>query len=397
MSNFTSAQLLLWGLKKTVANQLSRSQILATMWKKSAGSSVNSTGTLPLEMLSKQEIYAKVAEGKGPGMFLKMNQGFSYAKELIKFYRHGVSAVWQNNKKVKQLRRTKYKLMGQLDKGGEDSELVVPPFKPLCNFMAQTLYMNLVENRSLAENTASDVIRADKPPAKIMDEKLFLMTRSEFQLLKRTPGDFVKIPMFAVIMVIFAEMTPVVCYAFPEVTPSTCVLPSILPRVWNSKAGKKLRATVTLESAAPLEDYSMKTAYNLPLDHVHLLVDVLRLKSKYIPLKMYPESVLRGRLQNYYNYLIVDNYYLTGLNGGGNLWGLDASELVVACLERNLVDDIDGLVKIQKVGTVEEKRAEQERLQMKLFQSVANFHNCNVGYLAIGHLLEEPVEKWKDM
>lgn len=389
MSNFSS-QLFLWGLKKSFAAQLSRSQVLASLWKKSGGSSVNSPGTLPLEILSKEEIYANVAKEKGTSRLLKVNQGFSYAKELIKFYRHGVAAVWQNNKKVKELRRRKYKLTGQLDRAGADTAVALPRFASLCTSMAQTLYMNFVENKNLAENTATDVVRTDKAPAKVMDESLFLVTRGEFQLLKRTPGDFAKIPVFAVVAAIFAEMTPVICYAFPEITPSTCVLPSILPRVWNAKAGKKLRALITHESAAPLGDYAMKTAYNLPLDHVHLLAAVLRLKSKYIPLRMYPESVLRGRLQNYYNYLMVDNYYLSGLNGGGNLWGLNISELVVACLERNLVDDIDALVKIQSLGTEAEKRGEIERLQLKLFQSVANFHNCNIGYLAIGHLLPVP-------
>lgn len=391
MSKFASL-LFLWGtLKKAFSDQVSRSQILTSLWQKTDAKTINSPGTLPLEILSKEQIYEKVAKQKGSaGPLLKMNQGFSYAKELVKFYRHGVLSVWQNNKKMKQIRKKKFKIGGQLENSGQETAISLPNFNELTKHMAQALYMNFVENRTKAENTSSDVVRADNTVTKVLDHGLFQLTRAEYQLLRRTPSDFAKIPMFAILVTIFMEMTPVVCYAFPEVTPSTCVLPSIVPRIWNSKSGKKLRATVTKETVSSLDDYAVKTAFNLPLEHVHLLADTLRLKSKYIPSSLYPESVLRDRLQDYYNYLTVDNYYLSGLNGDGNLWGLNISELILACLARNLVDDIEGLVKIQSLGAAEEKREELERLRLKLFQFIVNFQQCNIGYLAIGHLLPQP-------
>lgn len=383
--------LFLWNIpKKTFADQAARSQILTTLWSRQNGSSINSTGTLPLEIPTKTEIYAAVAKEKGElASFLKVSQGLNYAKQLVRFYRHGVSVVWENNKKMRELRKNKYKLTNCLDKLGNDTSVTLPRFSVLTKNMAQALYINFVENRTKTENTTSGVVRNDVVPLTV-DENLFLLTRAEFQLLRRTPSDFAKIPLFAVLAAIFMEMTPVLCYAFPEVTPSTCVLPSILPRIWNSKSGKQLRATITADSAGVLDDYAVKTAYNLPIQHVQLLADALRLKSKYVPLRLYPESVLRERLQNYYNYLTVDNYYLSGSNGDGNVWNLDTSELVMACLERNLVDDIDELVKIQSLGSVQAKLDEIEKLRLKLFQAVANLQQCNVGYLAIGHLLPQP-------
>lgn len=383
--------LFLWNIpKKTFADQAARSQILTTLWSRQNGSSINSTGTLPLEIPTKTEIYAAVAKEKGElASFLKVSQGLNYAKQLVRFYRHGVSVVWENNKKMREIRKNKYKLTNCLDKLGNDTSVTLPRFSVLTKNMAQALYINFVENRTKTENTASGVVRNDVVPLTV-DENLFLLTRAEFQLLRRTPSDFAKIPLFAVLAAIFMEMTPVLCYAFPEVTPSTCVLPSILPRIWNSKSGKQLRATITADSAGVLDDYAVKTAYNLPIKHVQLLADALRLKSKYVPLRLYPESVLRERLQNYYNYLTVDNYYLSGSNGDGNVWNLDTSELVMACLERNLVDDIDELVKIQSLGSVQAKLDEIEKLRLKLFQAVANLQQCNVGYLAIGHLLPQP-------
>lgn len=391
------SKLFTWNLpRKAFTDQASKSQILSSLWSVKNGTSINSTGTLPLEIPTKDEIYANVAENRGNNAkFLKMTQGLSYAKELVKFYRHGVSVVWENNKKVRSLRKKQFKVVNVLDNKGNQVSTPLPRFNRLLKEMAQALYINFVENRTKAEKTTGEVVRTDSVPVKF-DPELFLVSRAEFQLLRRTPSDFAKIPLFAVLAAIFMEMTPLLCYAIPEVTPLTCVLPSIIPRIWNSKSGKKLRQEV--QNVGDLDDFALKTAYNLPLRHVHLLADTLRLKSKYVPVKFYPESVLRDRLQNYYNYLTVDNYYLSGLNGDGNIWNLDTSELVLAALERNLVEDIDEFVKIQSSGTIEARLRELEVLKLKLFQSVVNLQQNNVGYLAIGHLLPEPetsVVKWR--
>lgn len=394
MSSKLLSLLFVWGtLKSAFTGQMARSQILASLWKTSKGQTINSTGTLPLSISSKDEIFQRIAHDQGAkAPLLKMRQGFGYAKELVKFYKHGISVVWENNKKVRQIRRTKYKIDGQLDRKGDETAISLPSFTEVTKVMAQALYMNFVENKTSAEHTKSDVVRTDQQAPKLVGDGLFLLTRAEYQLLNRTPGDFAKIPLFAVLATIFVEMTPVLCYVFPEVTPSTCVLPSILPRIWNVKASKKLQKTVTAESVGLLDDYAVKTAYNLPVEHVYLLVETLRLKSKYIPLSLYPEKVLRNRLQDYYNYLTVDNYYLSGLNGDGNLWGLDNLELVLACLERNLIEDLNAFVKVQSLGLAEAKVEELEKLRLKLFQSIANFQTSNIGYLAMGHLLPQPKE-----
>lgn len=389
--------LFVWGnLQKLFAAQSAKSQILTSLWKQSSGDSVNSPGTLPMDIASKEEIYAEVAAKNGPSTFLKVSQGVSYAKELIKFYKHGVSVVWQNNKKARHLRRQKYKTR-EMNHAGDTVDVILPSFPRLTKSMSQTLYMNFIENRTNNENTASEVVRAGEV-ARTYDNDIFRISRAEYQLLRRTPRDFIKIPMFAVLSTIFMEMTPILCYAFPEVTPSTCVLPSILPRIWSDKAGQRLRTEISAHVQS-VEDYAAKTAYNMPLKHVQMLADVLKLKSKYIPLTMYPESVLRARLQDYYNYLMVDNYYLSGLNGDGNVWDLDIQELVRACLERNLVEDIGGLVKTQSLGSREARLEQLELLRLKLFELVVNFQRCNIGYLAIGHMLPAPdvqtIQGWR--
>ncbi|KAM9924500.1 hypothetical protein OXX59_004490 [Metschnikowia pulcherrima] len=388
--------------QKQLLSQINRSPLLQSLWANQNGTAVNSPSTLPLDMRSKDEIYKNVNmqnAGKS-GMEIKAKQGFAYAKELMKFYKHGVSAVWQNNKKVRKLKNEGYKLSGSLDRAGKEQAIKIANSEALTKYMAQAIYMNLMENRAEKDATTGDVIRADRALEACVSPRLFNMSRAEFQMIRRTPRDFMKIPMFAVIFTIFMEMTPVFCYAFPEVTPSTCVLPSILPRIWRSEPLQKLQSEVTEAKIGPVDDYVMKTAFNMPLEHVRLVCASLRLKTKYIPNSLFPEFVLRKRLHDHFNYLSVDNYYLSGLNGDGNVWDLSVQELVSACLERNLVPDCKQLVEILSKGPLEKRTDALDELRLKLVRFIADFGSANVGYLAAGHLLESPdtkmVRNWRN-
>ena len=169
---------------------------------------------------------------------------------------------------------------------------------------------------------------------------IFNLTREQFQLYKRTPNDYYKIPLFALVCLIFEELTPVLCYMIPEITPSTCILPNILPRVWNPNAIGKMKSLNQNLDENSMIDLSLKTSYNLDIEHVRLLSQSLRLVSRYIPPQFYPDGYLRDKLQDYYNYIVIDNFYLSGLNGDGNMWNLNDQELVLACLERNLIQNI---------------------------------------------------------
>lgn len=394
--------LLVYGqLRKQFLQAVNRSALLKSLWSQQTAQSVNVPSTLPLHMLLKLEIYLQVAENnKGKSSVeVKARQGFAYAKQLMIFYKHGVSAVWKNQKKVRALKNLSFQVPGSLDRTGREVAIKISGPRPLTKFLAQQLYMNLMENTAEMNATRGDVVKAGVVTEPSYSENLFKMSRADFQLLRRTPPDFLKIPLFAVIFTIFMEMTPVLCYAFPEVTPLTCVLPLLLPRIWRTQPMKQLESNTTQAEIGLVEDYLMKTAYNLPAEHVRLLCTSLRLKTKYIPTLLFPEFVLRQRLHDYFNYLSVDNYYLSGLNGDGNVWNLDTQELVLACLERNLVNDCKALVEKLSTGPLGERTEALDELRFKLLRFVADFRSTNVGYLGVAHLLEKPdvmaIQKWR--
>lgn len=352
-------------------------------------------------MESKDAIYKSVAQDNPEQLPLvvKLKQGLAYVKALMAFYKHGVSAVWHNNKRVRSMTRKEYRLSHHVDSAGAEAAIAIPSFAVLARDMAQQLYIDTVENRTQHAATTGEVVHAGSMAPLGQSAGLFSMTRAEFQMIRRTPGDFVKIPAFAVIFLVFMEMTPVLCYAFPEVTPLTCVLPSILPRIWRRSSMEQLELAVSKVAPANLNDYALKTAYNVPVPVLRALCRSLRLKTRYLPDSVFPEAVLRARLQQHFNYLTVDNYYLSGLNNDGNVWDLTDQELVMACLERNLVSDPAALVKTLSTGTVELRKTALTELRLKLIRFIVDFSSSNVGYLAIGHLLEKPdvgVATWRE-
>lgn len=369
-----------------------RSPIIASLWAGPSRLGVNSVQTLPLEIRGKPEITDEIKSSGKSGVRLKWSANMAYAKELLKFYKHGVKTVWGNNRELSRLKK-EYKLAdkvtnsGGLAKSTEGSvDIRVPNFRVLTSEMSQALYMARVQEKKTDQQLLKDHSKKDEV------YNLFAMPRSEYLLFRRTPQDFYKLPTFTVIFAIFAEMTPLLCYAFPEITPLTCILPTLLPRLWTRKNYQKV-AQLT-ESAAQSEkpdSLALQTAYNLPKDQVHALANALRLKTKYIPASLFPMLVLRDRLHQHHNFLLVDNYYLSGLNGNGNVWDLTRQEVLRACLDRNLVANVAEIT--SKESLPADKRLAQldpiiDHLRLKLMQLIANYEN--IGSLAVALLDPEP-------
>ncbi|KAK6455841.1 uncharacterized protein RJT20DRAFT_129211 [Scheffersomyces xylosifermentans] len=390
--------------KAQFAKEVKQSQVLGSLWRKDqkdeAAHAINAESTLPLDLKPKIEIYEEIRQENADSstVALKLKQSYGYGKALMHFYKTGVSNVWRNRKEVKELRKYQFKLSDNVNSKGKDVDIRIPGFSKLTSDMAQALYISQIETKTEKDKNSGHIIKkSGSVSKKLIDTGLFNMSRSQFQLIRRTNSDLSKIPWFLVVLLIFMESTPLVCYAFPQLTPSTCVLPSILPRLWSPGSVDKLhKLTSKALESKDIADLALRNAYNLPIEEVRLLSTSLRLTSKFIPAYLYGESLLRRRLQEYYNYLKVDNYYLSGLNGenSGNVWNLSKQELLLACLERNLIRDLKKDVQSYQEIKDEAERSSKEaefytKLRLRLFQFIVDFEKYNIGYLGLGHLLKD--------
>lgn len=371
-----------------LSRELRLLQVFASAWaSKEEACLVNAPDTYPLPIVPRNEILAQVARANptAPQLTLSLKQNLAYVKSLLQFYKAGVKNVWNNRTKVNTLRRESFAI-NRVNKDGKEISAALPSFQKLTCEMALALHMSQMELEVLIRNKAGHVkksLAADD----IVDKGIFKLSRAQYQLLRRTQVDFPKIPFFAVVALVCAEMTPLLCYAVPEITPLTCLLPSLLPRLW----GAQLKQNLSLDmSQKPNWDkIPWETAYSLPLDRVQRLCQSLRLVSRFVPISLYSDKRLRDLLHQHYQYLKVDNYYLLGLNSGGNLWNLDDSELILACLERGLVKDLKAVQGTS--GDSDLTKSALLELRVKLLQFLVDSHTRNVGYLDIALPVSETI------
>ena len=88
---------------------------------------------------------------------------------------------------------------------------------------------------------------------------------------------------------------------------------------------------------------------------------------------------------------------MSGLNGDGNMWNLNDQELVLACLERNLIQNIVYDTKLfNQISDPIQKQMFQDKymgkLRVKLFQYLVDFDSFNIGYLAVNHAIPREEE-----
>ena len=400
--------------KKLFLKQMSENKTLRFLWRKnrldSTEDTVNAKTTLPIPLAPRTRVYndTRLRNNNTGETLLKLKQIFAYGKVLVGFYKEGAKNAWNNGLEQRRLVSSGFKVSDETDNAGNVKFTSISNFNKMVSQMAQTIYMSKVENDIFNRSIDTGIVRNDVPK-KSIDTGLFNLLRSQFQLLKRTPKDFYRLPLFLVVLSIFFEMTPIVCYAIPEIACETCLLPTFLPRVWNDKARTSLLSAKKDCGQEEKVKLSLQNAYSLAPEDARLLCKSLRLISRYVPVRMYPGALLRERLQRYYRYLMVDNYYLCGLNNEGksNIWNLSQQELLVACLERNLIVNLkEDLEKIEVIGntSVNEIRALDyfTILRMRLLLFLVNFENRNIGYLLIAPFVEPSLdwatifEWWKE-
>jgi hypothetical protein len=74
----------------------------------------------------------------------------------------------------------------------------------------------------------ASALHAREGPARIEEhhpEPLHSLTRAEFQFLRREVGDTLRLPVFALILIVFGEWTPALVALFGGIVPKTCRIP----------------------------------------------------------------------------------------------------------------------------------------------------------------------------
>lgn len=239
-------------------------------------------------------------------------------KEYVKLYKSGISNVWKNNKASKGI------------------------FKRLASKNIHQLTQSVLEKQSI-DRIVSSIEPADgsAEPATAPSNSVNVqipsegnLTRSEYQLLLRTPVDFYKLPLFSVIFAIFFETTPILVLLIPHLVPSTC----ILPRQQKAEIARNNKNILALKelykepaNSNSVTKYLSRSVHNLTQEELRAVVKALQIYSSLIPLALISRSSMEKNLKTYIEQIKCDDT-LIGWYGG--VWNLTSAELVKACQAR---------------------------------------------------------------
>lgn len=275
----------------------------------------NATSTLPIHIRSKAEIFESL---KDRAIWKKW---FVFGREILGFYKEGIRNVLANRKHSRYLMKSKYCVTlinfqstasnGLENGSGKVFKSSIKNPHDLTHYLSNELYLRQIKDAA-----------CDKEPNKL---KLTNITRSEYQLILRTYKDIRKLPVFGLLFLIFEELTPFVCYFFPQLIPTTCMLPSILKK----EEMKKLKMTTKDSKELFFKFFRENSLYTLKSEDLKFL-------SKYFGLSTFSrisDTLMLKSLENYRAEILLDNYLI-----GDNVDKLNHLELILAGNKRALID-----------------------------------------------------------
>lgn len=261
-------------------------------------------------------------------------------KEFIRLYKNGIVNVWKNKKESKAiLSRLLASDVSELTR----SILEKQGIERIISNIEET---NENSDKKIAQSTVDIQVPAEGN-----------LTRSQYQILLRTPSDFSKLPIFSIIFAIFMECTPILVMIIPHVVPSTCLIPR-QQKAEVTRNNKNIASLKILDSLPADEDaipkYLSRSVYHLSKQQLQALSKTLQLYSSLIPVSLIPKSHLESAIKAHIDQIKCDDA-LIGWYGG--VWELASVELVKACHAR-------------AIST--EKLSEQE-MRVNLFSWIVNF------------------------
>ncbi|KAL1875949.1 hypothetical protein VTK73DRAFT_9660 [Phialemonium thermophilum] len=177
---------------------------------------------------------------------------------------------------------------------------------------------------SAAAGPSSD--GADSPPSPPPTSRAYLQLRARWR------HDAIRLPLFAVMLLVCGELTPLVVLAVPRVAPLTCRIPRQDARIRRDAQERRRRAIAQLHQ----EEGSLSSSSLSPQPAAHYVARALGAVS---PLwdslagGWVPAPLARARADRWLSFLTEDSALL--LRAGGAA-ALEADEVRLACAERGI-------------------------------------------------------------
>ncbi|SCV02553.1 LAME_0H02696g1_1 [Lachancea meyersii CBS 8951] len=263
---------------------------------------LNSDRSLPLVRFPKLQVFEEVQNDPKVGDWRKpATKWFRLGKKLLKMYLNGIKDTW----------RVFYDSRKVLQKIGNSQSIITLTYRDL--------EFQEIQNRI-------------KPGSPVR----LAITRRELQEIYRRQ-ELWKLPAFFVLLLIFEETLPVICFLVPSLVPWNCLTPGAYKKLSERRiVSQSLLPFYQLPTSSP----SYTPPYALELSHTTDLLKRFKMLSK-TKAYLYSWSENRTRLgellAQFHQYLVLDDWLLLqSILNTDQKTILSEKELVNAILDRQL-------------------------------------------------------------
>lgn len=194
---------------------------------------------------------------------------------------------------------------------------------------AKAVYTNYRSSRNIISR-----LPASTPPSDALANGL--LSRAEWQLIRRSRQDIKKAPLFALIFMVCGEFTPLVVMFMSAVVPRTCKAPQ---QVLKTREKAEMRRSNSFRDGSTWADdaneVNARTSIsNLqPSQIAHIGRSLGLYSSVWDRLGFVPKLMVKRRIANWKRYIDMDDAAITK---SGDLPLMEAEEMRIACEERGL-------------------------------------------------------------
>ncbi|MCJ1475139.1 hypothetical protein MMC13_003799 [Lambiella insularis] len=187
-----------------------------------------------------------------------------------------------------------------------------------------------------------------------------LLSRGEWQLIRRSTQDIKKVPLFALVFMICGEFTPLVVFFLSGVVPRTCKIPKQVQKDRQKAELRRLNSfrdgTVTSVDIPGTNGRAFDHLESRQLAHIGRTLGLYPTFLDRLGVG-YPTALLQRKFQRWNDYIILDDVAIER-NGGVPLMELE--EIRIASEERGLdvLGKNDGQLKSTLMGWIEARKRE---------------------------------------
>lgn len=275
---------------------------------------LNSTRSLPMVSFPKDKIFDEVTHDHKVGAWRKpATKWFRLGKAVLKIYVTGIRNNWHVYR---------------------DTRNISHQFASSKTALVSSFYRDL-HNQQI-EHRINGTSSVQLP-----------LNRREFQEYYRRK-EFLKVPAFLVLAIIFEEFLPIICYALPSIVPWNCLTPGAFKKLSEIRIqSKKSLPWISSNGLQP----AYTSPYAMPLKAVTNLLTSFRLVSKWKAVLFNwsgNKAIPCNMITEFHQYVVLDDWYLLSHILSSDASVLSDKELVGIILERQLYnsgEDLNALVR----------------------------------------------------